>query len=601
MTGLPFPLVDVEFDRWPRQLGRKVAELDTTLPLEDKAWLQFLTTLCAQAALVGHSAVTRDGVNEFCRTVGLADLADHWEEALDVLERSDCASRSLSACPLVFGQRFIALHRYARYEHRLSTALARRLNLPRTAQPVPELHPSHPRSLFAAATNGETDWQALAVATALNSHFTIIAGGPGTGKTYTVLRVIAALVLRSIHGGHPLPEIALAAPTGKAAQRLSESINGQLEPLLARLEGQYATLRDAVPKKAQTLHRLLGYRPDSIDFRHGPDNPLPADVLIVDECSMIDLPLMTKAVEALPPHAQLVLLGDPDQLGAVDTGSPFADLLDQVSVEPCRDEVFAACGQRVDTGAALHAGAHHVILQRGYRSAGPVSDLASKIRRSTLNAEKLSERVVINAPEELESRLRQAVREGWFSGLLDAEEPALALQALSRHALLAGLRRGPFGVEKINAVLHHALAERYGFDVNRTHFHGQPLMVLSNSYRTGLFNGDVGVLIKEGRQLRAWFTVGGDLRSFALGALPPVEPCFAMTVHKAQGSEYDQVTLVLPPASSPLLDRRLFYTGVTRARNSVEVWAPEGSIEHAVSTINQRMSQGLEVSSPVRE
>ena len=592
MTGLPFPLVDVEFDRWPRQLGRRVAELDSALPVDDKVWLQFLTTLCAQAALAGHSAITHDGVDAFCRMVGLAELSGHWQEALEVLERSDCASRTLNASPLIFGPRFIALHRYARYEQRLRAALSTRLDMPRTVQSVPELHPSHPRSLFASSRDGETDWQALAVATALNSKFTIIAGGPGTGKTYTVLRVIAALVLRSVHGGLALPEIALAAPTGKAAQRLSESITGQLEPLLARLEDQYPTFRDAVPKKAQTLHRLLGYRPDSIDFRHGPDNPLPADVLIVDECSMIDLPLMTKAVEALSPHAQIVLLGDPDQLGAVDTGSPFADLLDQISVEPCREEVFVACGQRVDTGTALHAGAHHVILQRGYRSAGPVSDLASRIRRSTLNVATLSERVVIDTPEALETRLRQVVREGWFSGLMDADEPVQALQALSHHALLAALRRGPFGVEKINAVLHHALAERYGFDVNRKHFHGQPLMVLSNSYRAGVFNGDVGVLIKEGRQLRAWFAVGGDLRSFALGALPPVEPCFAMTVHKAQGSEYDQVTLVLPPASSPLLDRRLLYTGVTRARNSVEVWAPEGSVEHAVSTVNRRMSQG---------
>ena len=591
MSGLPFPLTEVEFDRWPRQLGRRVADLDTSLQADDKAWLQFLTTLCAQAALAGHSALIRSGIDHYCRSLGLGDLTDHWDTAQDVLERSSCASTSLVATPLIFGRDFIALHRYARYEQRLRAALQSRLDVPTAVHSIPELQPDHPRSLFPASAKGEPDWQALAVATALNSSFTIIAGGPGTGKTYTVLRTIAALVLRSLQASSPPPEIALAAPTGKAAQRLSESISGQLEPLLATLQDAYPALREAIPVKARTLHRLLGYRPDSIDFRHGPDNPLPADVLIVDECSMIDLPLMTRAVEALAPQTQLILLGDPDQLGAVDTGSPFSDLLDRVSVEPCRAEVLSACGQTADTNAALHAGAHHVVLQRGYRSAGTVSDLAAKIRNATLSSDSLSGVVRVETATELEAQLRQRVRDGWFREVMEAENPADALAALSRHALLAALRRGPFGVEQINHVVHHALAEKYHFDPNRS-FHGQLLMVQANSYRTGLFNGDIGVLIKEGRHLRAWFAIGESLQSFALGALPPVEPCFAMTVHKSQGSEYDHVTLVLPPASSPLLDRRLFYTGVTRARHSVQIWGPKGSVEHAVATLNQRMSQG---------
>lgn len=408
--------------------------------------------------------------------------------------------------------------------------------------------------------------QRQAAQIALSQPVTVLTGGPGTGKTTTIARLLALAAERAELTGGPPPRIALAAPTGKAAARLQEAVAQQLAGLDAADRARLSGLT------AVTLHRLLGSRPDSSTrFRHDRANRLPYDLIVVDEMSMVSLTLMARLLEAVRPEARMVLVGDADQLASVEAGAVLADLVDGLAA---RDDVRVA---------ALHT---------THRFGGSIAALADAVRAGDADRALAVLRSGTEDVEFLESgedddpsrwlhpvlvphalRLREAA-------LLGADDVALA--RLDEHRLLCAHRRGPFGVAHWNAVVQRWICEETGQPPWSQWYAGRPLLVTANDYGLRIYNGDTGVTVAGPDGLRAVIAGTTGPLSFATGRLGDVETVHAMTVHKSQGSQADEVTVLLPPANSRLLTRELFYTAVTRAKTRVRVIGSQAAVRAAI-------------------
>lgn len=491
------------------------------------------------------------------------------------------------------------LQRYWQYEQNLAVALRRRANADSPELDLVRLGEGLAR-LFARNDGQQPDWQRLAAAVALLKPFSVISGGPGTGKTATVVRLLALLLEQA--GDQPL-HIALAAPTGKAAARMQEAIRNALQDLPVA-DG----LRERIPAEASTLHRLLGVRPHSLRFRHHRDNPLPLDVLIVDEASMVDLSLMARLVDALPPTARLILLGDRDQLASVEAGAVLAEL------GQGGERFSPAMQARLEnaTGMALPAqpGAGIddcvVQLQRSYRfdEHSGIGHLARAVNAGDGAAAMhwlqagLADVDWLESPQPLGAELRERVLAGYrpyLEAMRAGESPQAVLAAFERFRVLAALRRGEAGVERLNAAIEAMLTQagliRPAGGLAGGHYAGQPLMIRHNDPATRLYNGDVGLLLPDteaGGELRAFFAEGEGVRRLRPAQLPAHELVYAMTVHKSQGSEFDAVLMVLPPAETPLLTRELLYTGITRARKRVALLGEARAVAQGCSRQVQR-------------
>lgn len=422
----------------------------------------------------------------------------------------------------------------------------------------------------------QPDDQRRAVEIAATHGLAVISGGPGTGKTTTVTRLIAALT--ALHAQAP-PRVALAAPTGKAAARLAQSLQRERAALPAALAA-------AVPQQVRTLHRLLGWRGDG--FRHDARRLLACDLLVIDEASMVDLPLMAAALEALPPAARLVLVGDRDQLASVEAGSVLADIC---------------------LGAAAGGPLARVLaeLRRSYRYRGDsaIGQLAQAVNSGdgagvldVLDGPAPAvERRVLNAREDL-AVIADEAAQAWRP-VFSATTPQAALDALDRFRVLCALRRGPFGVEGLNDAIERAL-RRSGLlpaSARGSHCHGRPILIQRNDPASGLYNGDTGIILADADgHLQAWFRQpDGTPVGFTPSRLPVHETAYAMTVHKSQGSEFGAVTLVLPPDAGPLITRELLYTAVTRARESVCVVGGEAVLRAALAQRTERASGLVEL------
>lgn len=395
--------------------------------------------------------------------------------------------------------------------------------------------------------------QRTAAKVALSQGLTVLTGGPGTGKTTTVARLLALLA-----SGTRL-RVALAAPTGKAAARLQEAVQLEVSKLdaadQAALSGMHAT----------TLHRLLGSRPDtSARFRHNRGNRLPHDVIVVDETSMVSLTMMARLLEAVRPDARLILVGDPDQLASVEAGAVLADLVDGLD-----DSKLAT-------------------LKTPYRFGESIGALASAIRdgdadRAVEVMRAGGENIQWIDTDEPSECLRKVVvpqarrlREAAILGNAD-----VALQTLDEHRLLCAHRRGPYGVRFWNRQIERWLSEETGEPIWSDWYAGRPLLVTANDYGLGLYNGDTGVTVVRDGVLRA-VIAGSAQKKFATSRLSDVDTLHAMTIHKSQGSQADEVTVLLPQEDSRLLMRELFYTAVTRAKKRVRVIASEQALRAAV-------------------
>ena len=536
----------------------------------------------------------------------------------------DAETMAASDAPLVLEDGLLYLRRYREYERRLALGLQRIAAHAPAPVDAAALAPLF-GLLFPNAldrTVADDGGQARAAALALLRSLLLVTGGPGTGKTTTITRLLLLLVAQARHAGAPPPRIALAAPTGRAAERMAESLRHALTQLRGT-EGIDATLCDALPVEARTLHRLLGSVPGSTRFRFGVGNPLPFDVVVIDEASMVDLPLMCKLVEAVADGARLLLIGDRDQLPSVEAGDVLAAIVDATAegragtaaADGDQDGLSEADATRLapllgegpprllalpSAGSPLSG--HRARLHRGFRQseALELAPLANAVRDGDADAAIALLRggtcAGVHFHEDLYDPLAGATREpllsSWRSIAL-ADDPEAAIALAGRLRLLTALRDGPQGAAPLNARIEEALAGNH----RPPYFHGRLLLITENSYRHGLFNGDIGVCLRaEGRAGEdaatvAWFAGGGDgVRGFHPAALPAHGGAFAMTVHKAQGSEFDSVWLVLPRQDVRSLSRELVYTALTRARSALHMCASDTAMRAALARHSVRVS-----------
>ncbi|MCK0173815.1 exodeoxyribonuclease V subunit alpha [Mycolicibacterium sp. F2034L] len=409
------------------------------------------------------------------------------------------------------------------------------------------------------------DWdeQRQAAEIALAQSLTVLTGGPGTGKTTTVARLLALLAEQAAQAGRPPLRIALAAPTGKAAARLLEAVQEQI----AQLD---PADRDLLPTlTASTLHRLLQRRPDNASrFRHHRENRLPHDVIVVDETSMVSLTLMARLLEAVRPDSRLLLVGDADQLASVEAGAVLADLVDGLGA---RDDVRIAR------------------LTKSHRFGTQIGELATAIRDG--EADRVIDALRSGGPD-LEwldtDRPADVLRNVLVPHALRLREAAVlgngpvALQILDEHRLLCAHRRGPFGVQHWNRQVERWLTEFTGEPLWTDWYAGRPFLVTANDYGLQLYNGDTGVAVARPDGLVAIAGAGTGPVELSTSRLADVETMHAMTIHKSQGSQADAVTVLLPDAESRLLSRELFYTAVTRAKNTVRIVGTEAALRAAI-------------------
>lgn len=514
-----------------------------------------------------------------------------WQQSL--LE-SPCVGEPGEETPLILDNRRLYLNRYWHYENRVAEMIAMRLQIP------PDIDSSLSQQLEilfpGSRQQGPVDEQKLAAALAASHRFVVISGGPGTGKTSTVIKILAVLL-----GQQSDMRIKLAAPTGKAAARMMESIQLRIDD-----HSLEPGIRELMPRQASTIHRLLGYR--GRRFQYCASNPLALDCLVVDEASMIDLRLMYRLLDAIPEQARIILLGDRDQLASVTAGNVLGDITGHGRSigysQPQAVRLAALIDAPVqDIPISTHPSAiadSIALLSHSYRFS-PDSGIAQLARLINLGA---GDEVIehLQAPDSQLSwylpdvdRLQPAALD-W---LLEAYQPVVssddveqALAAFEQSRALCAVRSGPFGVEELNRQVEASMRSRHWIDTG-DNFRGKPILITVNDYELELFNGDTGILWPDEQGiLRACFrSADQGIRQLSIFNLPEYVTAWAMTVHKSQGSEFDSVLLVLPPqADSIALSRELLYTGVTRTRAHLHLHASSEALLKAIKSPAQRHS-----------
>ncbi|OGQ85781.1 MAG: exodeoxyribonuclease V subunit alpha [Deltaproteobacteria bacterium RIFOXYD12_FULL_56_24] len=503
-------------------------------------------------------------------------------ELIAELRESPLVSRDGNPAPLVLEGSRLYLQRYWRYEEELAQEIRARAANPAAVQE--DLLETCLAQLF---TGTEQDaQQRMACAGIFRERLGLITGGPGTGKTTLVAKYLALVLLHAKGAGEPLPRILLLAPTGKAAARLTESLQKKAGDSSLPQE-----LLASLPTQAATIHRALGYRAEHpTTFRHNRENSLSCKVVVVDEASMIDVALMAKLFAAVPPTARLVLLGDKDQLASVEAGSILGDICGAVfdNRAGSGENPLARCVVRLTESfrfsphagigalaSAIHAGKADEVVALAQHGSAEVSLLPPLVQGDP--AHPLAEMIMAG-----------------YRPFLEAAAPLAAMELFEQFRLLCAHRLGPMGVSSLNRYAEKVLAHQRLIELNTPWYKGRPVLIQANSYPLRLFNGETGIIWpgEDGEGLKAFFFAEGreGVRSYSLRQLPAHETAFAMTIHKSQGSEFDRVALVLPGEDSSLLSRELLYTGISRARRQVALVGRPQEIEAAVGRRVERAS-----------
>jgi exodeoxyribonuclease V alpha subunit len=592
------------------ELDRALAETLGRIADERDERVLIAAALASSAVQNGHTCaelgrvVERKLVDEAGEPVSGVEYPElsTWVEAL---RPSRLVANEMKAekqpLPLVLGAGSrVYLARYFEYERHLAEALRGRVG-----QADADFDPASFRAglarLFPEDSPGANE-QRLAAVLALLSRVSVISGGPGTGKTFTVAKILVLAQEQAIGRGREPYRVELLAPTGKAAQRLGEAIGKYLASFA--LDPRVAASVSAASKASKTIHRALAYQPRTpTRFRHNRNNPLPADLVVVDEASMVDLALMAKLVDAVPEGARLVLIGDKDQLASVEAGSILADMhagkARGVS-RACAASVERLAGTKLSESgseASLADGMIELTHSHRFREGGGIFELARAVNAGdaagALAVLRQSPYVTLEPlpePERLARLLGPIVEEkfGRIGGATVDEKLAL----LDGFRVLCAHRRGPFGVETMNEWIATHLQKLGALEANGEFYEGRPIIVTANDHAIELYNGDVGVIGREQDDgpLAARFPSAGGRRTVPLALLPPHETAFSMSVHKAQGSEFDEVLLLLGDRPSPIFTRELVYTAVTRARRRVRVCGSPEILGAAIAARVERAS-----------
>lgn len=460
--------------------------------------------------------------------------------------------------PLILDDDHLYFYRYWQYEQQLAKQIHQHL------QTVPidsaKLEAGLQR-LFA----GTDPLQQLAARRAVEQGFCIISGGPGTGKTSTVVKILALLLEQD-----PKLRIAVAAPTGKAAARLQEVITQYKQNLNCD-----ETIKQAIPQHSHTIHRLLGAYRNSSQFKFNANNQLPYDVIVVDEASMIDLALMTKLAEAIAPTARWILLGDKDQLASVEAGTVLGDMCDSLGINTNLQH-------------------NMVFLKNSYRfhEHSGIGQLAAVVnagdgqRAIQLIQEQKYHDVLWHEFDALEMQQKQLIQQiiQQLEPYFLSTQPEQILKHFGQFRVLCAMRQGLYGVERINRLIEQELSARKRINLRYRWYHRCPIMITRNDYTLKLFNGDIGIILwNKNNELMTYFADSdGNIRAIAPQRLPAHETVYAMTIHKSQGSEFDNVLMLLPNQLVGLLTRELIYTGLTRAKQQITIWANRDILSQAI-------------------
>lgn len=517
---------------------------------------------------------------------------------LELLHACEAVGDGAAATPLVLHQHRLYLHRMWQSEGQVARFIVSETTV-RAFEPL-----TVRAALDKLFGQQPDDWQKIAAAVAITRQIAVISGGPGTGKTTTVAKLLATLL--ALDG---TLRIRLAAPTGKAAARLTESMGRAIQQLDVSAEEK---LR--FPAEATTLHRLLGAVPGSQRMRYHAGNPLHLDLLVVDEASMVDLPMMASLISALPPQARVIFLGDRDQLASVEAGAILGDICRcaESGYSTIRaDELASLTGCHIEGQHALDAPAVRdsiCLLRKSYRfdAMSGIGQLALAVNAGdTRQVDRVFSggfgdiaHFPLSSSEEYQQLLTACV-EGYRDSLRLQAQGATAqevLEAFGRFQLLCALREGPFGVAGLNERIEMAL-QKAGL-IRRTPgsagkwYAGRPVMIARNDSALGLFNGDIGIAMwDEERNLKVFFPLpDGSIKAVQPSRLPPHDTAFAMTVHKSQGSEFEHTLLVLPTQYTPVLTRELVYTAITRAKSRLSLYANVSVLSSAVKMRTLRRS-----------
>ena len=476
--------------------------------------------------------------------------------------------------PLILEEGCLYLHRYHQHEVQLAARLSAR-----AAQtiPVDKARLNDVLERFFPSDEGPgIEGQRSAAALSATRALCVVTGGPGTGKTTLVTRLLATLATLV---DEPL-RVRLLAPTGKAAHRLGETVSAQLDRL-----GLTPEQRAACPTQAETIHRALGsIRGSRVHFRHNEATPLPADIIIVDEASMVDLALMRRLVEAVPPNARLIFLGDPHQLASVQAGAVLASICDGPSPRPHH--------------ANIQSSLAHLDYSWRFEETGGIGALARAIQSGDVEAaqhalREAPELTWVEGPPDKDPSLRASVQSG-FRDSLTCSEVKDALAGMRQFKVLCAVRQGSRGVDALNDWCEQTLARAHHIQPQSQypahHYEGRPILIQKNDYAHGLFNGDQGLIRHTDAGMVACFESSDGVHEVSTARLPDHTTAFAMSIHKSQGSEYEEVAIVLPDADHRILSRELLYTAVTRARTSILLYASPAALTRAIETPTVRVS-----------
>ncbi len=542
---------------------------------------------------------TEEGGDDVC-----CPDSDTW---MNALIQSPIVGKPGDYKPLILDihNRLLYLHRYFHYQEIVVRFIASGCSHTAAA----DYHPTREmlNRLFPEDKDTQDiNWQKIAAITACLKKICIISGGPGTGKTTTIARIIALVIARA--ESHPF-KIALLAPTGKAAMRLRESIQNAVKKIDCP-----DPVKQMIPYETATIHRFLGTIPGSPHFKHHEKNPLNVDMVIVDESSMVDLALAAKLMQALPAHAGLILLGDKDQLASVEAGAVFGDLCSSglsASFSKNVTDVISALAPRCAAKLSISKKSTClsdciVHLQKSYRfdKKSGISAISRAVNQGDgdqamqiFGAGDYPDIAWCDLPnrKNLADKLKKLIQQE-YNHYLASQDPHTALKRFDGFRILCALREGPYGVKMVNMMVENLLKEQNPLNAAMEWYPLRPIMMTGNNYQLHLFNGDIGIAFpdpEDKNRLKVYFSdIDGRLSVFYPDGLSEHESVYAMTVHKSQGSEFDKTVLILPDQDSPILTRELIYTGLTRTRQKITVWGRKDVFLKAVSK-NIRRTSGL--------